>query len=235
MWETLLVDGTDVESLAVIADWSGVLSSGSVAADPVTVPGRRGAVYTPGELEPYTFDVPLIVTGADTGEVYEKLSGLSALLDSTRGPLTVGRRVTLGAAQTTQEARCAVVSGWSVQLVGTNSARVSVAFMNLDGCWYSSAAVNASASGTLAVPGDIPTPNAVITLASGASIALAGSSVSYSGTGTLVLDGLTWEASSGDPGGVSHSGAVHPLVFLPGDNAVTVSGTASVAVKGAWR
>lgn len=234
-WETLLVDGTGLESVpgVSIADWSGVLASGAQDSESFEAPMVRGAVgFVAGELKPYSFDVPLIVTGADVSAVHSSLSALRALF---WGTVTLTRRVSYtGPVNRSQTAR-AVLAGFSVQMDGTTAARVSLALMNVDGCWYEASPVAASASGTLTVPGDTPTPNATLTLASGASIALPGSSLSYSGTGTLVLDGLTWEASSGQPGGVTHAGSAYPLLFMPGDNTLTITGTASVSVYGAWR
>ena len=248
MFETLLVGGTDIASLAVITDWSGVMSSGPVGGEPVTVPLRRGAYYAVGEREPYTWDLPLSVVADDLPSLHSKLSSLAALLDTSRGAVTVTRRVSYTGGNVEQEARSALVSGWSPVYTGTNGVRLPLAVTNLDGCWYSATAATGtvSGSGSIVVPGDLPTARATVTLSggSGQRVTLgSGAWVEFSGSSAtpVVIDCFEWTASQGGAdvsGLLSHGGGpVSPLLFLPGSNSVTVTGggSAALSVQGAWR
>lgn len=247
MYEALYAGATDIESLCVISDWSGVASSGSVGGDPVSVPLRRGAYYVAGEREPYTWDLPLSVFAADVSALHTKLSALSALLDTSLGALTLTRRMSYTAGNHEQEARSILPAGWQPVYTGTTAARLALAVTNLDGCWYAKTAATGTitGSGSITVPGDIPSANATVTLSGGTNqkVALAGSWVQWTGstlTTAVVIDCLNWTATQGGAdvsGYLTHAGAATPLLFLPGANAVTLTGggTAALSVKGAWR
>lgn len=246
MYESLYAGATDIESLAVISDWSGVMSSGPISGEPVSVPSRRGAYYVAGEREPYTWDLPLSMYAASLPALHTKLSDLSALL---AGPVTLKRRVSFTAGNTEQEARSVISGGWQPVYTGTQALRLSLAVTNLDGCWYSVTATTGTVtgSGSITVPGDLTTANATVTLSGGTDQRVTlgnGSWVQWAGsTGTtaVVIDCLNWTATQGGAdvsGKLSHGGGpVTPLLFSPGVNTVTVTGggSAALSVKGAWR
>lgn len=135
MWDTCLVNGTDLETIGWVETFDGLSSEPPTDQDPIVIPGRAGAVFVAGQWAAYTFPVPVTVTGATVGEVNTKLDALTALVDSRAAALTVTRQRTVGVAQTSQTAECVQVSGLQPQWIGHTAARVEVMFQNLSGAW----------------------------------------------------------------------------------------------------
>lgn len=135
MWDTILIDGVDLATLGVIEDMSGVMATAPLDTEPISIPGRGGAVFVESERSGYAFDVPLVIVGASRGEVTDALEDLATMLDTRSLPVTVTRRLTVGVAETSDQALCVVTSPLQPSYRGANAARVTVTFYNLDGGW----------------------------------------------------------------------------------------------------
>lgn len=136
-WETVLVDGVDLSTIATIEDMAGVLASAPTSGDPIDIPGRQGAVFVPGEYESYSFDVPLAIIGETSGELNANLATLLALIDTRTAPVTVTRRITVGTATVADSCSCVVTGTVQPSTAGRRALRMVVSFQNLDGDWTS--------------------------------------------------------------------------------------------------
>ncbi|MGB8019788.1 MAG: hypothetical protein WCF04_01005 [Candidatus Nanopelagicales bacterium] len=133
--DTILIEGTDLATIATIEDMSGVLAAAPTSGDPIAIPGRAGAIFVVGEREAYSFDVPLALLGDTRGEQLTALASLEALLDTRDLPITVTRRITRGTTQVDEAALCIVASGWQPKTAGRSAIRVVVSMMNIEGEW----------------------------------------------------------------------------------------------------
>lgn len=138
MWDTILIEGVDLSELATIEDMSGIARNPPLDSEPLTIPGRQGAIFVEAERAGYAFDVPLTIRRANRGEVNSALRDLFALLDTRTAPITVQRRVTLDTQETIEQAECVVTTALAPQYLGKAAASLVITFYNLDGGWTAS-------------------------------------------------------------------------------------------------
>lgn len=139
MWDTILVEGVDLSDLATIEDMSGIARNPPLDSEPLTIPGRQGAIFVAAERAGYAFDVPLMIRGANRGEVNSALQALFALLDTRAAAITVQRCMTLDTEEVIEQAECVVTTALAPQYLGKCAASLVVTFFNLDGGWAASA------------------------------------------------------------------------------------------------
>lgn len=135
MWDTVLIDGVDLATLGVIEDMSGVMATAPLDTEPISIPGRGGAVFVETEYSGYAFDVPLAIVGASRGEVNDTLQALATMLDTRSLPVTVTRRLTVGIDETSDQALCVMTSPLQPSYRGAIAARVTISLYNIDGGW----------------------------------------------------------------------------------------------------
>ena len=136
-WETVLVDGVDLATIATIEDMAGVMASAPTSGEPITIPGREGAIFVPGEYESYSFDVPLAILGDTRGEQNANLATLLALVDTRAAPVTVTRRIVVATSNVAHSCSCVVTGTIQPNNAGRRALRMVVSFQNLDGVWES--------------------------------------------------------------------------------------------------
>lgn len=182
-WDTLLVDGTDLSTLAVLEDLSELATVPSSNADPLKIPGRAGALFVAGQPDTYSFNVPMVVLGDDWGSVREGLRDLLALLDSSSAALTITRRTTVGTAQVAETASCVVTGTITPQYLGSTAARVVVTFQNLDGAWTLGSVITGTSARSTALGGTTSFSGTTSTMATIAATASAdGGATTMTGT-----------------------------------------------------
>jgi hypothetical protein len=210
------------------------------------VPGRRAAYLSEGDLQPYSFSVPLAIHDVATvAALHDAWDALSAVL--AEGELVLARRLTRGSGETTQQCRGIVAGALTPEYLGMRAIKAVVSFMNLDAAWHDTSAASRVGSGTLSVPGNLASTRATITMSGGAdhtvSVAETATSMTLSGSTSteVVVTNEDWSAVQGGTtdvsGRLTGTGARTPLVFAPGTNTLTVTGggTTTVAVFGAHR
>ena len=144
-WDSVLVNGTDLATHAVIEDLSEVMAHPPIADLHIKIPGRAGAVFVAAPYEPHSFNIPMVLLGDNRGDVNSKLAALRTLLDSRAAPLLVTRRSTQDIGGTdynvSEYCNAVVTSSWEVDYLGFTAARVVVTMQNIDGAWTFGAAV----------------------------------------------------------------------------------------------
>lgn len=85
-----------ISTVARITDASGLLQNGPVRGDLVPLDFQPGAVWLAGERDAWSFDVPLVLKGADEAALLANLRTLQALQDGVERTIT--RTYTAGSA-----------------------------------------------------------------------------------------------------------------------------------------
>lgn len=127
----LLIDALDVQTVADIADFSGVLMEGPWKGDLVEFDFQPGAAWEPGDGgETYSFDLPLIMLSDDEDTALGNLATLMAL----RGTQVVLTRTVAGADSTCDAAIIASIPvEWNLD--ARNLVGCTLVFQNLSGGW----------------------------------------------------------------------------------------------------
>lgn len=140
--DTLLVDGTDLQSIAgiIVTNLDGLLAPGTRKGENVPISGRRGVIGVPKVYDAYEFGVGIRVEGDDRAAMLATLATLSAVLDGDGGLVTLTRRLVSGSSYVEQTAAGEFVDGLQVALLNGWTGDTELQFVNLDGCWFASAA-----------------------------------------------------------------------------------------------
>lgn len=149
--DTLLIDGTDLQSIAgiVVTDLSGLMAPGRRRGDNVTIPGRRGVIAVPKVYEAYEFSVGITVladdaTGATPATVQARrvqmlanLQAVANVLDGAAGDglLTLTRRISNGVSYVSHTCSAEFVDGLQVDLLNAETGQTELQFINHDGAW----------------------------------------------------------------------------------------------------
>jgi hypothetical protein len=149
--ETVLVDGTDLSTLAQgITDISGVFDVAPRRGTNYVLPGANGATYVAKPLDALTFSLGIAIMGKDptTGVLaatdqlraaqlianYRTL--VSLVKAETGGTVTLTRKLsTLAGSSTTETCTAEVIGGIQANPVTNSLMRVVVSFVNLSGKW----------------------------------------------------------------------------------------------------
>ncbi|MGE3811529.1 MAG: hypothetical protein AB7I24_08260 [Candidatus Nanopelagicales bacterium] len=151
--DTVLIDGTDIATLATLEDFSGVMAIAARRGSNYQVPGADGEYYTDKPLDSVGVPLPLTISCADpgtgvepataagkVGQMWANYAALVALVkaDASAADRTVvlTRRLSDLAGGTYDEtctAECR--AGLTPVLTGSTALRVVVELINLDGTW----------------------------------------------------------------------------------------------------
>jgi hypothetical protein len=117
--ETLSIGTTDLSDTAYITSWEGILNAAPYRGDLVELDFRPGAVWQPGEVGAWTFEVPLVMRSQDTGTAVAQMRAIQALCDGEEH--TVVRTFTSGTASVSESCQGVVTSATPVWDFGFRS------------------------------------------------------------------------------------------------------------------
>lgn len=144
--DTLLINGTDLQTLVEVTDFSGLRAPGTKRGGNLTYPNADGDAHLPKVYAAYSFDVPVALTGQDsTSTLHErraafnaKLDALTAVLDT--GLLVLTRRLAVpGGGYVEHTAEGEYNSGLAMQMGNAVAGTTILQFENLTGCWLDGA------------------------------------------------------------------------------------------------
>lgn len=127
----LSVGATNLATLAIVTDYSGMLSGSPPDAAPIVLPHSVSAIFVASIAQPYSWDLPLSVVRDTEADLQTALGSLRSLLDSSTTALALTR--TIGATSTSSQG--VVTSAWQPQLIGRIAAKIPVVIMNISGGW----------------------------------------------------------------------------------------------------
>lgn len=223
LWDTFLINGTDIASLArIVEQWDGARQAGARRGANLTLPGVAGEVFVPKvrAVPTVTLGLALLACDPTTGvtpaaeadqvaQFNANLRSLLRLVDaSTTVPLTVTRRMSLpGGATESHEAQAELGAPMAPTLLaGARAARLTLELRILDGVWYaagdSTASVTAGATTTVTSAGDTRTNRITATFSAGPSVltnTTNGTSLAVTHPGDTVVQELWsyWGVASG--------------------------------------
>lgn len=138
---TLLVDGTDIRTLAgiTIVGYMDLHAPGTLKGsdEDEDLPGDDGVLGVPLPYAAYSFSVPIRVFGATRGQKEARLRAVGAAVRGTNGLVTLTRRLANAADdgydEHTAHGRFAMFN--SISLLNPFSDQTELQFVNLDGYW----------------------------------------------------------------------------------------------------
>lgn len=132
--DTLLIDGTDVQTWCAITDASGLISNGPQRGDLIEADWAAGATWQPGEKAAYTFDVPVIMRSSQQDVAFGQLRALQAFVGAE---VTLTRRLVVNGATVNETCQAVMVNAVEVQWDFTARAqlRAALIFQQLSGAW----------------------------------------------------------------------------------------------------
>jgi hypothetical protein len=152
--DTVLIDGTDIATLAILEDFSGVMSVAARRGSNYQVPGSDGEYYTDKPLDSVGVPLPLTISCADpdtgiepatpsarVGQMWANYAALVALVKAEASAadrtVVLTRRLSDPAGTTTYDETCLAEcrAGLTPVMTGTTALRVVVELINLDGTW----------------------------------------------------------------------------------------------------
>jgi hypothetical protein len=140
--DTLLINGTDLQSLVDVTDFSGLRAPGTRRGRNVTYPNLRGDTYVPKVYAAYAFDVPVALASTDPDQVtlLERRADFNTLLDAVVAELDTGllvltRRLAYPTGYVDLTAEGEYSAGLAVQMANPTAGTTVLQFVNLTGCW----------------------------------------------------------------------------------------------------
>ena len=104
----LKIGNAYLSTYAYISDASGLLQEPPTRGDLVEMDFQPGAQWIAGQVDAYTFDVPVIMKGSDEGTIIANLRSLQALADGTE--YTIKRTFTSGTTSINEDCTGVVTS-----------------------------------------------------------------------------------------------------------------------------
>lgn len=139
--DTLLVDGTDVQSLTgIIVTSLELWAPGDRKGENVHTSGRRGAIGVPKVYAEYEFSVGIVVEGTSRYDMITNLNAVGAILDGDGGLVTLTRRLSTSGGHVDHTAAGQFNSGLAAAILNEVTGQTELSFTNLDGCWFASGA-----------------------------------------------------------------------------------------------
>ena len=132
--DTLLINGTDVQTWAAITNADGLLSNAPQRADIIEQDWTAGAIYQAGPKKTYTFDVPVIMRSSQQDVALGQLRALQAYVGTQ---VTLTRRLVVNGATVNETCQAVMVNAVQVQWDFTRRAQVRavLVFQQLSGVW----------------------------------------------------------------------------------------------------
>jgi hypothetical protein len=132
--DTLLIDGTDIQTWAAIESAEGLLSNGPQRGDIIEQDWVAGAIWQPGPKGTYTFEVPVIMRSSVQTVAFGQLRALQAMVGTQK---TLTRRLTVNGVVVNET--CQAVMANAVQIGWDFSRRAQIravlVWQNLSGGW----------------------------------------------------------------------------------------------------
>lgn len=131
---TLLVDATDLSSLALITSFEGILADGPTRGDLIEKDWTPGAVWQPGPAGTYTFPVPVTMLSHVPDVALGQLRTIQALKGVQR---TFTRRINVNGAGISETCQGVIASATEVSWDFRQRDKIDavVVIQNLSGGW----------------------------------------------------------------------------------------------------
>lgn len=245
MYDTFLIDGTDLRSLGVryIETWDGFLDNAPLRGGNPIIPFADGEARVDKPFEAYTMGMTLVLLGAGRQAFNDAHRALKRLVKPGQ-TVTLSRLIAYATGNETHTTTAEYLSGLGPSMTGLDVGRLTVNMRILDGLWYGPAVT--IGAGTSSITGDVRTRRALITVSAGTDPTVTNSTNSYAftvsgSTATPVV--VDVENMSASTGGVDCSDRLTwaagaktwPMQLDPGSNTLTISsGTLSVAYQPAY-
>lgn len=145
--DTLMVDGTDLQSLTgiVVQDLSGLFAPGTRRGSNDVIPGRDGQVGAALPLDAYSFSIPIVVDGGTDPDPVARRAVMVANLraavaavggQSTGGLVALTRRLgKVGGGYDIHTADGQHVALNTFSLMNFDNGKTDLEFINLNGAW----------------------------------------------------------------------------------------------------
>jgi hypothetical protein len=131
---TLIVDGVDLSTTALITSFEGILRTAPTRGDLIEFDWQAGAVWQPGPSEAYSFEVPLVMREQTPDKAVADLRAIQGL----RGRQVTVQRVTLeDGVEVTEECEAVITAAIDVSWDFRERSKVGcvLVFQNLSGGW----------------------------------------------------------------------------------------------------
>lgn len=115
--ETLKIAGTDLSSTAYITSWEGILVAPPNRGDLIEFDFVAGAEWVAGEMQAFTFEVPLVMKSQDVGTAVSQMRTIQAFADGTERAIV--RTLTVGTASVSETCQGVVTSAtpmWDLRM-----------------------------------------------------------------------------------------------------------------------
>lgn len=137
-WDTLLVDGVDLATWAMISSAEGLLSTGPIGGDVIERDWVPGAIWQPGPAKTYTFEVPWVMRSSQQATAMQLYRDLVAACKMGQ-QVTLTRRLTVGVGLTQISETCQAVCASAVTVSWDFGRRAQfgavTTWQNLSGGW----------------------------------------------------------------------------------------------------
>ena len=132
--DTLLINGTDIQTWCAITSAEGLLSNAPQKGDLIEQDWVDGAIWQKGPKAAYTFEVPVIMRSSNQSYAFAQLRALQAMVGDQK---TLTRRLVINT--TTVDETCQAVMANAVQVGWDFSRRAQIravlVWQNLSGGW----------------------------------------------------------------------------------------------------
>lgn len=142
--DTLLVNGTDLQSLVEVTDLSGLFAPGTRRGSNDVIPGQRGQVGAPKVWDAYSFQIPILIDGGTStdplvrrAQMVANLRTLMTAVSGTNGGLVAltRRLAKVGGGYDTHTCAGEFAGLNSLALLNFDTGQTDMEFINLDGAW----------------------------------------------------------------------------------------------------
>lgn len=241
MWDTLLINGTDIATTnRIVQVRDGFYEGPEARGGLLTLPGKDGETNVDQPFGPTVFSIGLFVQGSSFTTLNDEYRTLRQLCAAGR-TVTLTKQTAYTAGNETYTATAKLIRVTPNRL-SPIAMKAVVEFSVLDGLWYATPLT--VSTGTVSVAGDVRTQRMTVTLAgSGTNPTLTNSTngwaLTYTGS-TATSTVIDTEAMTAFQGATNVSQnlswtKLFPFRLDPGSNTLTCSsGTASIAYSPAY-
>jgi hypothetical protein len=134
--DTLLVDGTDIQSAdRIIQMWDDAVDTAVARGSNVVIPYAAGELHTTKVLDARDFTVGMAVKGATREALNTNIDALYAILPAPGDTCTLTRRRILLSGTQDKTATAEFLGGVSPRIAAPRLVRLTLRFRLLDGDW----------------------------------------------------------------------------------------------------
>lgn len=242
MWDTLLIDGTDVKVAGVrqIRVWSGISDVASLRGGNALIPLADGETWVEKPFDTYTLPLDLVLLGSGRQAFNDARRTLLRLVKPGR-TVTLSRRVGYGTGNETHTALAEYATGLNPSMTGLDVGQLLLEMRILGGLWYGAAVTIGAGAST--ITGDVRTRRMTATVSAGMDPTVTNTTNGYaftvSGDTTtpveVDVEAMTASDSGGDCSDRLSWTRTWPMQLEAGSNTLTISsGTLSVEYQPAY-